>query len=227
MRQWRAPPFLKQPRFEMKTTQAAVSSFLVAVSLAISACGDPTSPGDQLVTLSGTVTETTSTGPIPILGARVAVTNIPRFVMSDQNGGYIIAGLPMGRVQVEATIGGFQSDNRIVTLNGDTRLDIQLTRLPAFTLSGVVFEMTPAGQVPVEGVQLYCDSCGEEGHTFVNTDANGFYSFSHVLNGSNSILLKKDGYAVLNSIETFPDGWGERNAKVNGDTRFDIQLVRL
>ena len=41
------------------------------------------------------------------------------------------------------------------------------------SLSGVVFEIADGGRVPIEGVELYCDSCGEFGHTATYTDANG------------------------------------------------------
>ena len=96
-----------------------------------------------------------------------------------------------------------------------------------FTLSGVVFELTPTGRAPIEGVQVYCDSCGSpDGHTFAYTDTNGFYSFSWAQDGITPLLVRKAGYDVLNQIRTFPDGTGERDAAVKGDTRFDIQLVR-
>src|SRR5262245_57577801 len=38
------------------------------------------------------------------------------------------------------------------------------------SLSGVVFEMTPAGQVPLAGASVYCDACGAFGHTEKITD---------------------------------------------------------
>jgi hypothetical protein len=104
------------------------------------------------------------------------------------------------------------------------------------SLSGVVFELTPTGQVPVQGVSVYCDACGEVGHTWRTTDTAGFYSFSGDLahgggvwvNASDvtPLLVRKEGYAVSDPAGTFPDGTGRKNVTVNGDTRFDIQLVR-
>ena len=42
----------------------------------------------------------------------------------------------------------------------------------------MVYETTPDGRVPLEGVVLYCDGCGSPvGHTFVTTDTNGLYRF--------------------------------------------------
>ena len=98
---------------------------------------------------------------------------------------------------------------------------------PTYTLSGVVFEMTPTGQVPVEGVELYCDSCGSPvGHTFTSTDANGSYSFSWAQNGVHSLLVWRAGYDVINPTRRLSDGTAVRDATVVGDTRFDIQIVR-
>jgi hypothetical protein len=96
-----------------------------------------------------------------------------------------------------------------------------------YTLSGVVSELTPAGQVPVQDVRLYCDSCGSPvGHTFTSSDVNGFYSFSWAQNGVHPLLVWKEGYDVIDPTRTLADGRAVKNATVNGDTRFDIQMVR-
>ena len=97
----------------------------------------------------------------------------------------------------------------------------------AYTLSGVVSELTAAGKVPAEGVRLYCDSCGSpDGHTFTSSDANGFYSFSWAQNGLHPLLVWKDGYDVIDPAGRLADGTAVKNATVDGDTRFDIQIVR-
>jgi hypothetical protein len=96
-----------------------------------------------------------------------------------------------------------------------------------YTLSGVVSELTPAGTMPAAGVQLYCDSCGSpDGHTFTSSDDNGFYSFSWARNGVHSLLVWKDGYVVIGPTGMLSDGTAVQNATVDGDTRFDIQIVR-
>ena len=97
-----------------------------------------------------------------------------------------------------------------------------------FTLSGLVFELTTTGRIPLEGVQLYCDSCGEIGigHTFARTDGNGRYSFSGVYSGNNPIQVNaKEGYEATDG-QPLGANWTIRNVLVNGDTRLDIQLVR-
>ena len=101
-------------------------------------------------------------------------------------------------------------------MSGDTQFDIQVIRGATYTLSGVVSETTPTGHTPVEDVDVYCDACGEFGHTRVYTDTNGFYTFSGVYAGITQLLVRKDGYNVV----------GPTVPTVNGDTRFDIELVR-
>jgi hypothetical protein len=98
------------------------------------------------------------------------------------------------------------------------------------TLSGVVSEGTPTGQAPIAGVDVYCELCGAETHTWASTNSNGFYSFTGVWTDAGHfptrISFSKDGYvdpAVL-PPNTYGPGW--REVVVNGDTRFDVQLVR-
>ena len=98
---------------------------------------------------------------------------------------------------------------------------------PTYTLSGVVTEMSADGPKPVADVEVYCDSCGSPvGHTFAHTDAQGFYSFSWAANGVHPLLVRKAGYGVIDPTTTYPDGTGVRIATVNGDTRFDILIIR-
>ena len=95
------------------------------------------------------------------------------------------------------------------------------------TLSGVVFEITLAGNRPVEGVRIYCDTCGPVGHSDRITDGTGAYSFEEVANGRPLMLLSKPGYNLFRPDATAPAGWmGGVIATVRGDTGFDIQLVR-
>jgi hypothetical protein len=99
------------------------------------------------------------------------------------------------------------------------------------SLSGVVFEVTATGHVPIPGVSVYCDACGEFGHTAKTTDKDGFYSFSGDIAGgggmwlppSNTayLIVRKEGYRDPPGLPP-----GPRDVTVKGDTRFDIQLVR-
>jgi hypothetical protein len=94
------------------------------------------------------------------------------------------------------------------------------------TLSGVVFEVTSAGNAPVEGVRVYCDSCGA-GHADSYTDGNGAYSFTDVKTSVYPLWVAKQGYDLAKPTGRAGTGWmGSINADVNGDTRFDIEIVR-
>jgi hypothetical protein len=84
----------------------------------------------------------------------------------------------------------------------------------SFTLSGVVTEATAAGNVPVEGVSVYRGVVS--GYRHAITDRNGVYSMSGMFNGSESVSTLKEGFARTQV----------RNVMIDGDTRFDIQLVR-
>jgi hypothetical protein len=90
----------------------------------------------------------------------------------------------------------------------------------------MVFEVTDAGQVPVDEVGVYCDSCGDGGHSWVKTDSQGRYVFPAVYNGDTPIIIGKAGYAVVAPTRTLQDGSGVKDVRVNGDTSFDVELVR-
>ena len=90
--------------------------------------------------------------------------------------------------------------------------------------------MTSEGLVPLAGVEIYCDACGEFGHTRVTTDENGAYDFGRDGIWSDdgdviAILINKDGYNVSGGSQG-PSGSPTRYVKINGDTRFDFQMVR-
>lgn len=204
-----------------------MNRLFVAVSLAtlIWACGGgnqsasltspsapPLSAGPSpTYTLSGVVSEATPAGPAPIEGAQVEESNRHVAARTDRNGFFSLSGLFAGSSSILVSKENYETDRRTVTINGDTRLDIQLRRRPTYTLSGVVSEMTPTGQVPVEGVHVEWSDL----HDVSMTDTNGFYSFSGVPAGLNSLWVNKAGYQA-----------GTRQVTITGDTRFDIQLVR-
>ena len=95
-----------------------------------------------------------------------------------------------------------------------------------YTLSGVVSELSPTGLTPVEGVQLYCDSCGSAtGHTFTSTDSTGFYRFAWTPAGVHPLQVWKEGYDVVDPLAILADGTAVTNAVVEHDTWLDIRVI--
>lgn len=114
-------------------------------------------------------------------------------------------------------------------------------------LSGVVYEVTPMGRVPIEGVRVQSDYF----HVFptpdVVTDSQGFFSFRPIWvcpcswapwvdAGITAIYVERDDYKVPSGQPAsifgrrldpgvLPDD-RLRDVTINGDTRIDIQLVR-
>jgi len=212
-------------------------STLLSLAVLLSACDGRTSvsptpppagvmtPSSVTYTLYGAVSEETTTGAAPIAGARV-VDGSGGTATTDANGHYSISGLPASSRLISVTRGGFLTGTRTITMTGDTQLDIRLERVQSYVLSGVVFEITDAGRVPLEGVELYCDSCGgPDGHTYVRTNADGFYSLEWTANGVHPLFVTKAGYEILDPNGT-RDAIGRISATVPGDTVFDVQLVR-
>ena len=64
--------------------------------------------------------------------------------------------------------------------------------LQGVTVFGIVSESTPTGRVAISDVSIYCDACGEFGHTWLRTDANGYYSFNGDLDAGGGIWLSAD-----------------------------------
>ena len=113
-------------------------------------------------------------------------------------------------------------------------------------LSGVVYEMTPTGRVPIAGVRVTDYFHVHRAHSAV-TDAQGFFSFGSVWvcpcswapwvdGGITSIWVDKDGYEAPagQPASVFERGLDPnvrrdlrlRDVTINGDTRFDVELVR-
>ena len=92
---------------------------------------------------------------------------------------------------------------------------------PTYALSGVVSEVTSDGLVPVEGARVEtCDSTssGCASHMFLTatTDRNGSYRVPGLsLGEQRDIGVSKEGFEA-----------SSHRVPINGETRFDVQLVR-
>jgi len=142
---------------------------------------------------------------------------------------------------VTATKAGYGTETRSLTISGDTRVDFQLVRTAVDSLSGVVSEVTSAARVPIEGVrvEVYSMPCDERGTGCVGfgsseiriiqsamTDKNGVYRISGLYPGRNNVIwLAKPGFE-----DPFPPrpeaSEGGQVVTIDGDTLFDVQLVR-
>jgi hypothetical protein len=161
----------------------------------------------------------TPTGRVPLEGVRIDEADSHHSARTGKDGLYSIAGLNAVSDFVTASRWDVVTYSRTLTIDGDTQLDIAL---PTYTLSGVVFENTPTGKAPIAGVEVYCDGCGAPyGHTYSHTGADGVYSFSYTYSGTNPLLIRKTGY-----VDFAGQSPGSSRPIVDGDTRFDIELIR-
>jgi hypothetical protein len=106
------------------------------------------------------------------------------------------------------------------------------------SLSGVVYELTATGRTPIAGATVYCEPCGAETHTFAYADDNGFYIFPGDLAQGGGVWMRRGvptPIAVGYYNQEYEDppglprhhmGPGWRDVLIDGDTRFDIELVR-
>ena len=102
-----------------------------------------------------------------------------------------------------------------------------------FALFGVVSEVTASGVVPMEAVwvqAMTCDpsnraGCGGNGVIVGGTtNAQGAYILEGVYPGAASVWVEKTGFQLPEGVKA--DGEGAQTVMVNGDTRFDVRLVR-
>jgi hypothetical protein len=101
------------------------------------------------------------------------------------------------------------------------------------TLSGVVYEVTAAGRVPIQGVRVFISDDFD-----MATDSEGAFSFSPVWacgpcpfsapsdGKSTRAWINKDGYvdSPAHQADHFPAGVYQ--VYIKGDTRLDVELVR-
>lgn len=204
---------------------------MVAAAVWAAACGgSPTTPTPdgtaddvQFYTLSGIISERGPSGLVPLAGVEVRQTNTTQLSVTDQSGSFTLRQVPK-TVAISATKADYATIRRTLTLSSDTTLDFEMKLLSAQLLFGTVFQMTEEGPVGIEDVWVYCDSCGSPvGHTAVLTDRSGDYSFAWANDGVTPLMVSKEGYRLAAPA---PGSRTDTVAPlVNGNTRFDIELV--
>ena len=102
-----------------------------------------------------------------------------------------------------------------------------------FAVFGVVSEVTASGVVPIEGVGVQMASCppttrfgcgGNAPLLNVTTNTLGAYIVDGVYPGAVVVWVEKTGFQLPEGVKA--DGEGAQTVLVNGDTRFDVRLVR-
>jgi hypothetical protein len=192
-----------------------ISLSLVAMGLGCSPARPQTSPPPPppppaaTFTLSGTIVEVTAEGTKPASGIHVTIAPTLR-VSTDTDGNYSISGVSVGNHVVQITSPFHEPLTRSVSIDSDTRLDVQVVRLPIFTLSGIVFELHDGVRVPVSGVHVENSNI----HDATATDQDGEYKIL-VPRGTIDLFVAKPGYLTQN-----------REVSIQSDTRLEIQLVR-
>lgn len=107
------------------------------------------------------------------------------------------------------------------------------------TLSGRVYEVisdSPREIAGIEGVLVYCEQCGESTHNSTYTDSAGNYVFPPGVWTEGRpdfpvrLYIRKAGYKDPPGLPPItpgnPSGPGWREVVIDGDTRFDAELVR-
>ena len=81
------------------------------------------------------------------------------------------------------------------------------------TLSGIVTEATPAGDVPVAGIKVYFGT--RTGWLESVTDSDGSYHFGGLYNGSETLQINSPGHQAVQATVT-----------ISGNTNFNVRLIR-
>jgi len=102
--------------------------------------------------------------------------------------------------------------------------------LTAVSLSGVIYESTPVGQMPIPGAVVYCELCGEITHTWATADANGFYLFPGDITKAGGVWLSpgRPTPILVRGVAFEERTWFGRSllAIIDGDTTLDVELIR-
>jgi hypothetical protein len=194
-------------------------------------------PSSQASAVQGTVFETTAEGRRPVPGAYLNVLGhgggdgYGFSAYADAEGRYTVGSVPNDSTVLVHAMGGLDGAGAhrhqpcvaTAVVQGDTVLDVEYNRKDVRgsggspTVSGVVFETTPAGRQPVRDRQvLYYSPNILAAHTI--TDANGRYEFCKVPVGAGKVFV------------TDPLDWdfggpaAERTVNVFGDVVVDLEI---
>lgn len=199
----------------MRQTGLALSIVLLV------ACGksDPLTGPDPVpvasVRVFGVVTESSPARGIarPVGGAVVEVAGVRGTTAADGSYSVTSASLWVG---LSATIvvrrAGMDVAQREIRLEQETRADFTFDAAPLSSLTGIVYESTAAGRVPLADVHVE----NSNNHESTSTDAAGRYRLSQIEDSQATLYVNKPGYLVVS----------QRQIAVRGDQTLDIELIR-
>jgi CarboxypepD_reg-like domain len=125
----------------IRTIRLATAS--IALALVTAACGEsitPPSPNPgggtppppaPTFSVSGTISEATESGNVPLEGAWVANWATEESAITDSNGSYTLSGQRAGAAQFMVSKEGYENQMIEVMIDGDMHLDAVLVREPA------------------------------------------------------------------------------------------------
>jgi hypothetical protein len=185
--------------------------FIAALS---AACGSSASPGapappPPTFELTGLVTEVRAAVRRPARNVAVEISPTYRTV-TDSDGSFSIRGLAEGTYVLRVSDLLYEPLSTTIRIEGDTRIDLEIAPRPVYALSGIVYEDTENGPIPLSGVLVN----NSEIHSSATTDATGAYRV-FALRGSALITFTKDGYVSQG-----------RDVAMESDVLLDVKLVR-
>jgi hypothetical protein len=196
-------------------------------------------------TVSGLIVDETTSGPRPVADAFVNIwmevnggangyhAGHPR---TDSAGHFSLSGVPVGTALIFAAGSGYrQPCAAVFDVNGDTTHNVFLVSDPSLVgstlpggmdtlpiLTGVVYESTPNGRVPVEGASIEVEAIMDLVTATTLSDADGRYQVCGLPGATKGfwpsfdVYASKDGYGLTDAV-----------ASLNGTvTTLDIELRR-
>jgi hypothetical protein len=183
----------------------------------------------KIWTLTGTVVDELPTGPRPVSDAGVSVwMQVPNGgyaaggATTDDAGHFSIGGLPAGTVRLYAFASGARQPCAVIfDIAANMSHDVEVVLDPSFVgtslppdmstppvLTGMVYETTSTGRLPVAGASLETDAIMDLVTATTTTDANGRYQLCGLPGGTKGfwqtfdLWAWKDGYGLAYSEAT-------------------------
>jgi large repetitive protein len=178
------------PSYQAEIIQATVQSNNTTI-LNFNLQGNP-------ATLSGTVIDANTRAPLTgvIIEVRLSGTDIlVRRVLTDENGNYLIEGLPQGTFDVTAQLENYAVSVNTVFLSANERerLNIELLPFPA-TIQGTVHDSVSLDPISGALVQVVIPNTDIVVESII-TSSDGTYSIGNLPSGSYNVVISAENYA--------------------------------